>query len=240
MSMQIKNFLEMTYDELEEKNLELKQAQKDRAPDEHTKERVLKFLHDPNALKAVPLAFSDLEGRFHMLDYDKKFLLGSYNNLTFDGSSIRGFSVVKESDLRLDIDWGSFRFLPSDVFGPGKVFVFASIRDRDGSAYGSDMRGKLKDFCAQLYAKSKLTAFAAVEIEGFLFEGVNIEQSYSSREGFKFVNGGGYYNSLPKDPLKLFIDKFAEAQRALGFEKRRTTPRWRRPSSSSTTPTATP
>jgi glutamine synthetase len=224
MSIQIKNFLEMTYDELEEKNLELKQAQKDRAPEEQVKERVLKFLSDTKALKAVTLGFSDLEGRFHMIDYDKKFLLGSYNNLTFDGSSIRGFSVVKESDLRLDIDWGTFRFLPSDVFGPGKVFVFASIRDRDGSAYASDLRGKLKDLCAALHTKSKLTAFAAVEIEGFLFEGINAEQTYTSRDGFKFVNGGGYYNSLPKDPLKLFIDKFAEAQRALGFENEKDHP----------------
>ena len=54
---------------------------------------------------AVTVAFTDLEGRLHMLDYDKKFLLKSYDNLTFDGSSIRGFSVQSESDLRLGIDW---------------------------------------------------------------------------------------------------------------------------------------
>jgi len=27
-----------------------------------------------------------------MLDYDKKFLIKSWDNLTFDGSSIRGFN----------------------------------------------------------------------------------------------------------------------------------------------------
>src|SRR5947208_8078603 len=58
--------------------------------------------------------------RFHMLDYDKKFLLDSTNNLTFDGSSIRGFSAQSESDLRLDVDWTSLRFLPADVFGPDR------------------------------------------------------------------------------------------------------------------------
>jgi 2-isopropylmalate synthase len=36
-----------------------------------------------------------------MLDYDKKFLLKSADNLTFDGSSVRGFSAQHESDLRL-------------------------------------------------------------------------------------------------------------------------------------------
>ena len=55
---------------------------------------------------------------------------------SFDGSSIRGFSVVSESDLRLDIDWGTFRWLPSDIFGPGKVTTGAAddIRRATGLA----------------------------------------------------------------------------------------------------------
>ena len=36
-----------------------------------------------------------------MLDYDKKFLVKSWDNLTFDGSSIRGFTAQRESDLRV-------------------------------------------------------------------------------------------------------------------------------------------
>ena len=220
----IKNFLEMSYDELEEQNLQAKKKVAEHTSEDKLKEEYLKFLRDTQALKAVTIGFSDLEGRFHMLDYDKKFLLDSYENLTFDGSSIRGFSVVKESDLRLEVDWGSFRWLPSDVFGPGKVFVFALIRDRDGSVYSSDMRGQLKQLCADLWKKDKTVAFAAVETEGFLFEGENAEQNFNSRDGFKFVSNGGYYHSLPKDPLKLFIDKFAEAQRALGFQNEKDHP----------------
>ena len=53
----------------------------------------------------MTVVFSDLEGRLHMLDYDKKFLVKSFDNLTFDGSSIRGFTAQKESDLRLGLDW---------------------------------------------------------------------------------------------------------------------------------------
>ena len=55
-------------------------------------------------IKAVTLCFTDIEGRLHMLDYDKKFLLDSLSNLTFDGSSIRGFTPQHESDLRLEVD----------------------------------------------------------------------------------------------------------------------------------------
>ena len=69
-----------------------------------------------------------------MLDYDKKFLLKSWDNLTFDGSSIRGFTAQKESDLRLGIDWGAFYWAPADVFGAGKVLVFGEVIDKNGGA----------------------------------------------------------------------------------------------------------
>jgi glutamine synthetase len=222
-SVELRNFLEIPYDELEERNLEAKRKVEKRTPEGELKDFYLKYLHEEKRLKAVTVCFSDIEGRFHMLDYDKKFLLSSYDNLTFDGSSIRGFSVVKESDLRLEVDWGSFRWLPSDVFGPGKVIVFAYIKDKDGSHYHSDMRGRLKQYCDKL-AQQGLTANISVECEGFLFEGVNAEQTFNSRDGFKLVSSGGYYNSLPKDPLKLFIDTLAEAQRSLAFENEKDHP----------------
>jgi len=224
MSIQIKNFLEISYDELEDLNLKAKAKEAQRTDEASLRDFYLKYLADEKALKAVTIGFSDLEGRFHMLDYDKKFLLGSHDNLTFDGSSVKGLTAVRESDLRLEIDWASFRWLPSDVFGPGKVIVFAQICDRDGSIYKSDIRGLLKQYCSGLWKKDKTELFAAVEIEGFLFEGRNAEQSFNSREGFKFVSNGGYYHSLPKDPLKVFIDKFAEAQRAMGFENEKDHP----------------
>ncbi len=224
MSIQIKNFLEISYDELEELNLKAKAKVAKRTDEATLRDFYLKYLAEEKALKAVTIGFSDLEGRFHMLDYDKKFLLGSHDNLTFDGSSVRGLTAVRESDLRLEVDWGSFRWLPSDIFGPGKVIVFAQICDRDGSVYKSDIRGLLKQYSNDLYKKDETELFAAVEIEGFLFEGRNVEQNFNSREGFKFVSNGGYYHSLPKDPLKVFIDKFAEAQRAMGFENEKDHP----------------
>jgi glutamine synthetase len=220
----IKSFLEIAYDELEELNIAAKEKQLKRIAADKLQEEYIKALHDQKTLKAVTVCFTDLEGKFHMLDYDKKFLLKSHDNLTFDGSSIRGFSQVRESDLRLHIDWGSFRWLPSDVFGPGKVVVFALIKDRDSSPYRSDMRSMLALYLDQLYKKDAMQVNISVECEGFLFEEVNAEQRFSSREGFKLVSSGGYYQSLPKDPLKLFIDSFAEAQRAMGFENEKDHP----------------
>ena len=92
----------------------------------------MKYLTDEKRIKAVTVLFSDLEGRLHMLDYDKKFLVKSCDNLTFDGSSIRGFTAQKESDLRLGIDWSAFYWAPADVFGPGKVLVFGNVIEKTG------------------------------------------------------------------------------------------------------------
>ena len=38
------------------------------------------------------------------------------------------------------------------------------------------------------------------------------------------MNTGGYYHSLPGDPLRLFIDTAAEVQRAMGFENEKDHP----------------
>jgi len=220
----LRNFLEIPYDELEELNLEAKAKVARRTSDDELREHYLKYLQQEKRIKAVTVCFTDIEGRFHMLDYDKKFLLKSFDNLTFDGSSIRGFSVVKESDLRLAIDWGSFRWLPSDVFGPGKVMVFALIMGKDGRGYMSDMRGRLKAFCEDLHTSEGIVANIAVECEGFLFEGRDAEQDFHEREGFRIVSSSGYYNALPRDPLRNFIDALAEAQRSMAFENEKDHP----------------
>src|SRR5271165_5959001 len=115
MSTELRNFLAIPYDELEELNLQAKEQRLKRVAPDSIREERLKYLSDEKRIKAVTVLFSDLEGRLHMLDYDKKFLLKSYDNLTFDGSSIRGFTAQRESDLRLGIDWGAFHWAPADV-----------------------------------------------------------------------------------------------------------------------------
>ncbi|MFO7167971.1 MAG: glutamine synthetase family protein [Chloroflexota bacterium] len=217
MTTPLRDFLELPYDQLEELNLEAKAQRLARKPAHEVQEERMRYLADEKRIKAVTVCFSDLEGRLHMLDYDKKFLLRSADNLTFDGSSIRGFSRQAESDLRLAIDWAAFYWLPADIFGPGKVLVFGDVREKDGSPYPADMRSRLKAYTQELYEKQGLTCNAANEIEGFLFKGANAEQRYRETGAFEFVSTGGYYHSLPGDALRTFIDTAAEVQRAMGF-----------------------
>jgi len=224
MSNELRNFLALSYDELEELNLKAKEQRRSRVAAHKVQEERLKYLTDEKRIKALTVMFSDLEGRLHMLDYDKKFLLKSYDNLTFDGSSIRGFTAQRESDLRLGIDWSAFYWGPADVFGPGKVLVFGEVIDKNGEPYSADIRSVLKLFATELHKKHGYTLNAANEIEGFLFQGPDAERRYHETGKFEYVNTGGYYHSLPGDPLRTFIDTTAEVQRSMGFQNEKDHP----------------
>src|SRR6185295_1636086 len=150
----LRDFLEIPYDQLEEMNLEAKEERLARRPADVVREQRMRYLNDEKRIKAVTVCFTDLEGRLHMLDYDKKFLL-------------------KSAD-----DWPAFYWLPSDVFGPGKVLAFGEVRERDGSPYSADMRVLVKGYTERLYTRDGMVAHAANEIEGFLFRGRDAERTY--------------------------------------------------------------
>src|SRR4030088_1016525 len=171
MSNELRNFLTHSYDELEEMNLKAKEQRKNRVTPHKIQEERIRYLTDEKRIKAITVLFSDLEGRLHMLDYDKKFLIKSWDNLTFDGSSIRGFTAQRESDLRLAMDWSAFYWVPADIFGSGKVLVFGEVIDKDGTAYSAEIRGMLKGYANELYKTHGFMLKAANEIEGFLFQG---------------------------------------------------------------------
>ena len=82
----------------------------------------------------------------------------------------------------------------------------------------------LKKFSGEQFEKNGYTLNAANEIEGFVFQGLDAEQRYHETGKFDYVNTGGYYHSLPGDPLRTFIDTVAEVQRAMGFENEKDHP----------------
>ena len=224
MDIDLKSFLKIPYTDLEEMNLAAKKKRSARISSKKLRDFYTKYLQDEKYIKAVTIGFSDIEGRLHMLDYDKKYFLSSYDSLTFDGSSIRGFSRQAESDLRLDIDWSAFWWLPSDIFGPGKVLIMGRILDQNDQPYDMDSRTMLGTYLDLLHRTKEYDVHVASEIEGFLIEGVDAEKIYDENPGFKLASMGGYFHSLPTDVLRQFIDKCAEAQRAMGFENEKDHP----------------
>jgi len=107
-NIDLKPFLEISYTDLEALNLTAKKKRVARTSQKILQKYYIDYLQKESRIKAVTIGFSDIEGRLHMLDYDKKYFLSAHDSLTFDGSSIRGFARQAESDLRLALDWGAF------------------------------------------------------------------------------------------------------------------------------------
>ena len=185
MDIQLKDFLEIPYTELERLNLESKKRRIENfgKSNEKLKEYYIQYLQKETRIKAVTVSFTDIEGKFHMLDYDKDYILEADDNLTFDGSSVKGFTHVAESDLRLKLDWSSFYWLPSDIFGPGKVMIFAEVYTSNGKPHPSDFRSRLREYTRKLYESNKYLVMAANEIEGILVQGLDAEINFNEIEG---------------------------------------------------------
>ena len=146
----LRDFLEIPYDQLEEMNLEAKEARhRPRPTRRRSASSGCKYLTDEKRIKAVTVCFTDLEGRLHMLDYDKKFLLKSADNLTFDGSSIRGFSqqhgVRPAAGDRLA---GVLLAARPTSSAPARCWCSARCCERDGTPY----RGRHARACSRRYA----------------------------------------------------------------------------------------
>lgn len=217
-------YIDLSPAELQKRNLLLKRDREAGFSSEVFAEKLIPELRNDQSIRAVTVCFSDLEGKLHLLDYNKEFFLQSLDNLTFDGSSIKGFSAQHESDLRLYVDWTSFRWLPSSIFGSGKVLVFARVANQDGSDYESDMRAMLAQLLKQLKDERNMKVLAAPEIEGFLLKGTDVEQQYGEMVPFEMATKSGYFSSLPHDDLRVFIDTFAQAKLMLGFENEKDHP----------------
>lgn len=223
-STNLTNYLDLSYSELYEKNIEIKRLAQKRTSSDTIRTKLKLYLKNEKRIKAITVCFTDLEGKFMRLDYDKNFVLESDQNFTFDGSSIKGFTVQGNSDLRLMIDWTSFRWLPADVFGPGKVIVFANVHNQDKSLFFSDFRGQLQQLVNKLYQQEKTTINVSCEIEGILIKGMHAEENFNAKDGLKPATQSGYFHCLPQDDLIKFIDRVAEVKRALAFENEKDHP----------------
>ena len=172
---------------------------------------------------AVTVGFTTPEGTFHTLDYDRVFLAESADGgLTFDGSSIRGFTNQGESDLRLGLDWNSIRWMPPMLTGGQfKPLIFANVIAADGTPYPGDPRSLLSGITEKLCVNGEELR-AACEVEGFLVEGACVEQKW--REGpfvgdpFNAAANGGYFNTLPGGRFHQYIDSLAAVLRAMGYK----------------------
>ncbi|MQG04078.1 MAG: type I glutamate--ammonia ligase [SAR202 cluster bacterium] len=155
---------------------------------------VLKLMKDNNC-DILDLKFTDLPGAWQHFSVPIGQVDDSLitKGVGFDGSSIRGFQSIDESDMLIVPDPSTARV---DPFYGGTVTCIADIRDPDtGESYSRDPRNIAKK--AESYLKSTGygdTSFWGPEVEFFIFDSVQFD--YDSNSSMHRVDSDeGIWNS---------------------------------------------
>ena len=168
-----------------------------------TVKQVLEFAKKNNT-EIVDLRFTDLPGLWqHFSISMNEFDTGLFENgIGFDGSSIRGFKTIDESDMLLFPDpdtafMDPFTALPT-------LNLVCNIKDPlTGQPYSRDPRYVAQK--AELYLKSTGiadTSYWGPEIEFYILDNIRLDQSYNY--GFYYIDSDeGFWNSGNGDKQNL-------------------------------------
>ncbi|ALD64322.1 type I glutamate--ammonia ligase [Glutamicibacter soli] len=195
-------------------------------------------------VKFVDIRFTDLPGVQQHFNVPAKSVDADFfvNGQLFDGSSIRGFAGVSDSDMQLIPDV-STAFI--DPFRIEKTLAmnFSIINPRTGEPYHRDPRGVAER--AEAYLESTGiadTAFFAPEAEFFIFEDVRYEskpqgafykidsdeapwntgrKEEGGNQGYKTPFKGGYFPVSPTDKQADLRDAICVELDAAGLEVER-------------------
>lgn len=186
-----------------------------------TPDEVLKFIKDTE-VRFVDLRFTDLPGVQQHFNLPATYVDEDFfeNGQLFDGSSIRGFQGIQDSDMQLIPDISTIYI---DPFRTERTLVIIGdiYNPRNGEAYGRDPRQIAKK-AEQFLAASGVadTAYFASEAEFYIFDDVRYENkpnrsfySVDSSEaawntgrkedggnlGYKTGYKGGYFPVTPQD-----------------------------------------
>jgi glutamine synthetase len=156
---------------------------------------VMQLIKEKKA-KAVDVRFVDLPGLWqHFTVSAKEFSADAFDEgLGFDGSSIRGFQAIQESDMLLMPDPAT-AFLDPFATVPTVVLICTVKDPVTGQAYSRDPR--YVAIKAENYLKSTGiadTAYFGPEPEFFILDDVRFGQSYN--HGFYYIDSSeGFWNS---------------------------------------------
>ncbi|GAB3562058.1 type I glutamate--ammonia ligase [Arthrobacter alkaliphilus] len=143
-----------------------------------TADEVLKFIKDED-VKFVDIRFTDLPGVQQHFNVPAKSVDADFfvNGQLFDGSSIRGFQGIAESDMQLIPDVTT-AFIDSFRIEKTLALNFSIVNPRTGDPYHRDPRGVAEKAEAYLASTGIAdTAFFAPEAEFYVFDNVQFESS---------------------------------------------------------------
>ncbi|PXF52204.1 MAG: glutamine synthetase [Candidatus Methanophagaceae archaeon] len=155
-----------------------------------TKEEVFEVIKNQN-VKFVGLWFTDILGRLKSVSIPASELETAFDEgVGFDGSSIKGFARIDESDMVAKPDPATFQIIPWRSKGDVVARMFCDIQNPDGSPYEGDPRYILKRSLERLEREYGYTFYVGPELEYFYFKnGRNPE----------VLDEGGYFDLTTLD-----------------------------------------
>ena len=154
-----------------------------------TQKDVLKIVKERD-VKFIRLWFTDILGQLKSFAITDDELEGAFaEGMGFDGSSIKGFARIDESDMLARPDPVTFQLVPWRPREKAVARMFCDILNPDGSPYEGDPRYVLKRNLEKLH-ESGHTFYVGPELEYFYFE--------SSRDP-KTLDEGGYFDLTTLD-----------------------------------------
>ncbi|HIH96911.1 MAG TPA: glutamine synthetase [Thermoplasmata archaeon] len=171
------------------------------------KEQVLEFVEKKN-VKFIKLWFSDILGRLKSFSITPRELGSALDEgKGFDGSSIKGFARIDESDMLAKPDPDTFRLLPWEPKDKSVGLMFCDILNPDGRPYEGDPRWVLKRNLERLKA------------EGYKFN-VGPELEYFYFKGNKhpeILDEGGYFDLPSPDVASVLRNDTILALESMGI-----------------------
>ena len=136
-------------------------------------------------VKFVRLWFTDIHGQLRSFAVPVDELEFAFNEgMGFDGSSIKGFARIDESDMIARPDPSTFVVLPWRPKEKAVARMFCDIYEPDGSPYRGDPRYVLKVNLEKAKQKG-FTLFVGPELEYFYFR---------TDKGTETLDEGGYFD----------------------------------------------
>lgn len=153
------------------------------------KKDIVKLVKD-NDIKFIRLWFADITGRMKGFAITREELKGALEDgMGFDGSSIKGFARIDESDMIAMPDPTTFRILPYRPKEKGVAGMLCDILNPDRTPYKGDSRYILKKTLAKI-KKRGFTFFIGPELEFFIFKDEKSTQT---------LDEGGYFDITTLD-----------------------------------------
>ncbi|UCD70711.1 MAG: glutamine synthetase, partial [Syntrophobacterales bacterium] len=154
-----------------------------------TQKDVLKIVKERD-VKFIRLWFTDILGQLKSFAITDDELEGAFNEgMGFDGSSIKGFARIDESDMLARPDPVTFQIVPWRPKEKAVVRMFCDILNPEGSPYEGDPRYVLKRNLSRLKEKG-YTFYVGPELEYFYFKSGSEPET---------LDEGGYFDLTTLD-----------------------------------------